>query len=203
MFYLGFKLPDLTHWPIPGLVLGIVLGAATGVGLYLLEIRSGRTGILARLSLGFVILQAAVGLVSRSVTIYFVQPVLIDIALAAVFIGSVVISRPIVGATAKDTFPFPPQVAESKTYMRVFGRLSLLWGFYFLLRAGIRMLAVRTGKVETILIVNTVTDIPFVAGLIALSAWYGVHGFRRSTEWGPLIRTVEAERAADAAPSPN
>ena len=41
-----------------------------------------RTGLLARLSLGFVVVQAAVGFASRSATIYFLQPVILDVVLA-------------------------------------------------------------------------------------------------------------------------
>jgi hypothetical protein len=52
-FYVGFKLV--------GLLLGITLACIVGIGLYVIETRSGRTGVLARLSLGFVLLQAAVG----------------------------------------------------------------------------------------------------------------------------------------------
>jgi len=203
MFYLGFRLPDLLHLPVDRLLLGIALGAPTGIGLYVLEVRSGRSGVLARLSLGFVILQSAVGLISRSVTLYFLQPVLLDVLLASIFIGSAVISRPLIGAAAKDTFPFPPQVAESATFRRVFGRLSLLYGFYFFLRAGVRLLGVRTGHVEMMVIVNAVTDAPFVIGLIIFSAWYAVHGFRASEEWGPLIKMVEAEQALEASPRPD
>jgi uncharacterized membrane protein len=189
-FYIGFKLV--------GLLLGIALASIVGIGLYLNETRHGRTGVLARLSLGFVLLQAAVGFISRSATIYFLQPVLLEVALAVVFIGSVAISRPVIGASARDTYPFPPQVAESATFRHVFGRLSVVWGVYFLLRAGVRLAGLRTGHINTILVVNTVTDFPFVIGLIAYSTWYGVHGFRKSKEWGPLIAMVETERAAIA-----
>jgi uncharacterized membrane protein len=189
-FYAGFKLV--------GLLLGIALASVVGIGLYLNETRRGRTGVLARLSLGFVLLQAAVGLISRSATIYFLQPVLLDVALAAVFLGSVAISRPVIGLSAMDTYPFPPQVADSATFRQVFGRLSVVWGVYFLLRAGVRLAGLRTGHIDTILVVNTVTDFPFVIGLIAYSTWYGVRGFRKSKEWGPLIALVEAERAGAA-----
>lgn len=189
-FYIGFKLV--------GLLLGIALASIVGVGLYLNETRRGRTGILARLSLGFVLLQATVGFISRSATIYFLQPVILDVALAAVFLGSVAISRPVIGASAKDTYPFPPQVAESATFRKVFGRLSVVWGVYFLVRAGVRLVGLRTGHIDTILVVNTVTDFPFVIGLIAYSTWYGVHGFRNSKEWGPMIAMVETERASAA-----
>jgi intracellular septation protein A len=194
-FYIGFKLV--------GLLLGIALGCVVGVGLYLHETRRGRTGVLARLSLGFVLLQAAVGFISRSATIYFLQPVILDVALASIFIGSVAISRPVIGASAKDTYPFPLQVAGSATFRRVFGRLSLVWGVYFLLRAGVRLVALRTGHIDTILVVNTVSDFPFVIGLIAYSTWYGVYGFKDSQEWGPMIAMVETVRAALAETTEN
>lgn len=182
-FYAGYRLK--------GLVLGVVLATSTGILLFLMERRHGRSGLLARLSLGFVLVQAAVGLISRSATLYFMQPVILDLVLAAIFLGSTVFRHPLIGATARDAYPFPPEVAESATFGRIFGRVSLMWGGYFLVRATVRLLAVSTGNIETILVVNVFSDAPPVIALLVFSVWYSVHGFRTSAEWGPLISLVE------------
>jgi intracellular septation protein A len=190
-FYLAFR--------VDGLLAGVVLAAIVGTSLYILERRRGRAGQLARLSLAFVLLQAGVGVLSRSVTVYFVQPVVIDLVLATVFIGSAVLKRPVTAAPARDAFPFPPEVRDSRTYSRVFSRMAVLWGVYFLLRAAVRFVAVRTGQVETILVVNAVSDIPPVMGLMLFSVWYSVRSFRASSEWGPAIAAL-AEQSSPVLP---
>lgn len=193
-FYLGFR--------TRGLLLGIVLATIVALALYLLERRRGRAGAVARISLGFILLQSLVGFLTRSVTLYFLQPVLIDLVMGVVFGGSAVIRRSIIGAAARDAFPFPPDVAESVTFRRVFGRLSYLWGAYFLVRAGVRLLALRTGRVETILLVNTISDVPFVIGLIGFAIWYSVHAFRHSAEWGEAIQMLESQPGAGVEAEP-
>jgi hypothetical protein len=192
VFYLLYRLTGNQLLP------GVAGGTVVAVGLYFYETSRGRSGVLARLALGFVLLQAAIGFLTRSAQLYFAQPVILDLVLGGVFIGSVALRRPIVGATARDAYPFPPQVTESATFRRVFGTLSLIWGGYFWLRSVVRLAGVMTGKVDTMIIVNAVTDVPFVIALIAFSTWYGVHGFRRSEEWGPLIAMVEAGAGAAA-----
>ena len=184
-FYIAFRLE--------GLMAGVGLAAVVGISLYVLERRRGRAGALARLSLAFVLLQAAVGVLSRSVILYFAQPVLIDLALAAIFIGSTLLRRPITAAPARDAFPFPPEVSEARTFNSVFGRLALVWGVYFLVRATVRFAALRTGHVETILLVNVASDLPLVIGLLVFSIWYSVRGFRIGAEWGPAIAVLEEQ----------
>ncbi|MDQ6747208.1 MAG: hypothetical protein M3010_03760, partial [Candidatus Dormibacteraeota bacterium] len=138
-----------------------------------------------------------VGIVSRNPMLYFAQPVLIDTVIGLMFIGSVPLRRPIIGATAKDAFPFPDEVVESATFQKVFGRLSLTWGVYFLLRAGLRLAVLRTGKVDSIVLINALSDAPLVIALIVFTTWYSVRGFRRSEEWGPTLaeRAGEVERS--------
>jgi intracellular septation protein A len=180
-FYVVFKLTGNQLLP------AVVVGAAVAMAAFLWERRKGRAGVLARLSLGFVVLQAAIGILSRNPILYFAQPVLIDTILAVIFIGSVPLGRPIIGMTARDAFAFPAEVDGSTTFRRVFGRLSIVWGVYFLLRAAIRLAALRTGKVDSIVLINAVTDAPLVVTLIVFTTWYSVRGFRNSEEWGPHL----------------
>ncbi|HEY8740973.1 MAG TPA: VC0807 family protein [Candidatus Dormibacteraeota bacterium] len=185
VFYAVYK---LTHG---ALLPAVILAAAVAIAAFTWERRQGRAGILARLSLGFVVVQAAVGILSRNPILYFAQPVLIDTVLGLVFIGSVPLGRPIIGATARDAFPFPAEVVQSATFQRVFGRLSLTWGVYFLLRAALRLAVLRTGKIDSIVLINVLSDVPLVVSLMIFTTWYSVRGFRRSEEWGSRL----AERA--------
>lgn len=182
-FYVGYRLF--------GLPAGVGLAAAVGVCLYVWERRHGRPGLIPRLALGFIAIQAVVGFISGSATIYFMQPVLVDVALAAGFAGSAAVGRSLVGAAARDAYPFPDVVVESATFRRVFSRLAWLWGAYFITRAGVRLLGVRTGDVDTIVLINIASGFPFVIALLGFNVWYSVHAFRTSGEWGPLIRMAE------------
>jgi hypothetical protein len=60
-FYVGLK--------AGGLAMGIAVSTAVSVAVYLFERRAGRDALLVRLSLGFVLVQAAVGLAAHTTTV--------------------------------------------------------------------------------------------------------------------------------------
>ena len=183
-FYAGYK--------IQGLVLGIVLATLAGIGLYAYEHAHGRPGFIARFVLVIIVVEAAVGLISRNTTIYFFQPVVVDSAIALLFIGSVVAQRPIIGEFARETYPFPPEVRESATFKTIFGRITLIWGTYYALRALARLAGLASGSVEVVLIVSALTGTPVIIALTLFTFWYSVRSFRRSAEWGGAIAELES-----------
>src|SRR6266581_1469452 len=61
-FYIG--------WRLLGLVAGIGMATAVSLVSWRWERRRDRAGRIARLTLGFIIIQAVIGLVSRSATVY-------------------------------------------------------------------------------------------------------------------------------------
>ena len=68
-FYVG--------WKVGNLAFGIVLASVVGIALEVYERRNGRSGALALISVAFVLVQAAVGLIADSATLYLAQPVVV------------------------------------------------------------------------------------------------------------------------------
>ena len=179
-FYVG--------WKLAGLVAGIIAATIVSVAAWRYERRRERPGAIARVSLGFVLIQAVIGLVSGSAAVYLALPVLLSAALGIAFLVSAAIGKPLAAVFANELYPFPAEVRDSHTFRRVFGRISIAWGTYQLLRSSIRLLALANGSIESFLVINLVTGVPFTAGLMTWSIWYGVRGFRRSDEWGWALR---------------
>ena len=174
-FYVGYELV--------GLVGGIVLASAIGIALDLYERRRGRAGALALLSVAFVIVQAAVGLIADSAVVYLAQPVIVGAVWGLANIGSAVIGRPLAGVFADAWYPFPPEVRASQTYRRVFGIESVVWGVYLLARSGIRMFVLASGSIGGFAAIQIATGVPFTIALVAWSVWFASREFERSTEW--------------------
>src|SRR5439155_17681967 len=65
-------------WRLWGLAAGIVLATALSAAVLVWQLRRGREGALARLTLVFLVVQAAVGLASHSATVYLAQPVVLS-----------------------------------------------------------------------------------------------------------------------------
>jgi uncharacterized protein DUF3159 len=154
------------------------------VAAYLWERRRGRTGLAAGIGLTIALGQALVGLLSGSAKWYLAPPVIINAAYGLAFLGSVLIHRPLVGIFASETYPFPPQVKASRTFIRVFSHVSVVWAIYLLGRSALRLVVLIRGTVEGFIAINVLTGFPFSAAIVAWSIWYGVRAFRRSEEWG-------------------
>ena len=176
LFYVG--------WKVAGLAAGILAATALAVVAWRWEVRRERPGVMARVGLVLVLLQAAIGLLADDARVYLAQPVLISAVYGLVFLGSALIGRPLAGTFAKEMYDFPDEVRASDTFRRVFGRVSLAWGVYLVARSVVRMLVLARSGVDAFILVNFLTGFPFMTALITWSVWYGIRGFRRSEEWG-------------------
>jgi hypothetical protein len=170
VFYLG--------WKLVGLVAGIVAATAVTAAAFLWERRRGRTGLGASIGLSIALVQALTGLLSGSARWYFAPQVVANTLGGFVFLGSVLVGRPLAGVFASESYPFPADVKASSTFRRVFGRISLAWSAYLLGRGALRLVMLVYTSVEVFLVVSIATGIPLSAALMAWSFWYGVRGFR-------------------------
>jgi len=168
-FYLGLRLE--------GLAAGILASTVASVLLYAVERRAGREGLLVRLSLAFVLVQSAVGLLANSTTVYLAQPVLAAAVWGLAFLVSVPLGRPLAGALACAWYRFPRSVREGAAFKRVFGIESLVWGGYFLARSALRLALLLEGSLENFLAITFVTGTPVMLLLLAWSIRYAIRSF--------------------------
>jgi intracellular septation protein A len=178
VFYLG--------WKTLGLVAGIVAATAVTTAAFIWERRQARTGLGAGIGLFIALVQALTGLLSGSAQWYFAPAVIANTVGGLVFLGSVVMGRPLAGVFASESYPFPPEVKTSTTFRRVFGRISLVWAAYLLGRGALRLVMLVYTSVEAFLVVSIATGIPLSTAVMAWSFWYGVRGFRRRSAGEPL-----------------
>jgi hypothetical protein len=178
-FYVGLQLG--------GLPAGIAASAVVSVAIYVAERRAGRDGLLVRLSLGFVAVQSAIGLISNSTTVYLAQPVLLTAAWGLAFLVSVLIGRPLAGALACAWYPFPRWFRETEPFKRVFGVESLVWGAYFFARSGIRLAALLQGSLENFLLVVFLTGTPAMLALMLWSIRYAMRGLADADPAPPAL----------------
>ena len=58
-------------------------------------------------------------------------------------------------------------------------RVALVWGTYFLLRAGVRLLAFATLSTDAYVLVVALSDVPFLIALLGWSVWFTTRAVRR------------------------
>jgi intracellular septation protein A len=99
-FYVG--------WKLGGLVVGILISTVVAVGAWLYERRQSRPGLMARLTLGVVIVQALLGLASDSEVAFLAPQVIVNLAWGLAFVGSCALGRPLAGVFAAEMADMPP-----------------------------------------------------------------------------------------------
>jgi len=166
-------------WRVGGLALGIGLSLVASLAVYAHGRRRGRPGLLARLSLLAIVIQAAVGLASGSAAVFLAQPVLVNAAWGLAHLGTAIAGRPLAGVFAQAILPLPDEARSSSWYRAAFGRISLAWAALFLGRSGLRLAVLVTAGVEPFLLVTVVTGLPALAALGAWSSWYALRTLRR------------------------
>jgi hypothetical protein len=180
-FYVGLRLS--------GLATGIALATLVSVLEYARERRVGRDGLLVRLSLAFVLVQSAVGLISDSTIVYLATPVVANGIWAAAFFGSVVLGRPLAGALASAWYPFSREFRETREFKRVFGVESIVWGVYLLARGGLRLAFLLHGGVGGFVVISFLTGTPMMLALIAWAIWYTMRRFEDDVRAAPEPET--------------
>lgn len=134
--------------------------------------------ILMLATLGLTV-RTAVGLVSGSTFAYFIQPIATTVALAAVFLGSVAIGRPIIARLAHDFCPLAPDVALRPEVLRLFGGLTLLWAAVHVVTAAMTFGMLTTMPVATFVAFKTVACLTVTISAIVITVFWALRVVHR------------------------
>jgi hypothetical protein len=94
---------------------------------------------LLLLTVGILTAKTTVMLATGNTFIYFAQPVLVDITVSAIFLGSLWSSRPVVARIAPEFFPMDAAVAARPQVRSHFRSLTLMWGLVILAKGCITL----------------------------------------------------------------
>jgi intracellular septation protein A len=184
-------------WKLTGLVVvGIAAATAFAAAVYRHERRLGRPALIVRVAFVLVMIRAVVGLSSGSARVYLGQEAVIDAMLGITVLWSLRFRRPLAAAFAREIYPFPDELRDSPTLMRVFRIVTVVWGVYFLCRSAVRLTAVLTLSVDQYALVLALSDAPFLLALLAWSVVYSIRAVRAS----PELATALAPASEPATP---
>lgn len=115
-----------------------------------------------------------VGIVSGSVFAYFLQPIATTVVLAAVFLGSVLMRRPVVARLAHDFCPLAPDVARRPAVVRLFVGLTLLWSGVHLLTAATTFGMLISMPAATFVMVKTVGCLAITLAAVVITVTWAL-----------------------------
>ena len=96
-----------------------------------------RLPVILLISAALVTLRTLVALVTGSVVLYYLQPVLGSVLLAAAFAVSVACGRPVLIRLIRDFCPLTPEVTEHPSVRSILARLTLAWACVHLINAAL------------------------------------------------------------------
>jgi len=117
-----------------GAAMVIVLGWTFGAVFRRLLFGQRIPGVLLLATIGLTV-RTIVGVLSGSAFMYFVQPVATTVVLAGVFLGSVLIGKPLIARLASDFCPMDEAIGLRPPVAQLFSGLTLLWAGIHLLNA--------------------------------------------------------------------
>jgi hypothetical protein len=133
--------------------------------------------ILLLATLGLTV-KTLVGLMSGSTFAYFLQPIATTVVLAVVFLGSVVIGRPVIARLAHDFCPIAPDVATRPGVVQLFAGLTVLWSGVHLLTAATTLGMLLSMPLPMFIALKTVTCLGITIGAIVITVVWALRTAR-------------------------
>ena len=128
--------------------------------------------------------------VSGSTFLYFLQPTLGTAAVAAAFLLSVPLDRPLAGRLADDFCPIPADFRANAHVRQFFRQISLLWAFTQAINVGVTLWLLFTQSIGTYVVAKSATSaVLTVSAIIVSTLW-----FRRSMARNGIVVTVASLR---------
>jgi hypothetical protein len=134
--------------------------------------------LLVLASLGLTIRTIA-AVASNSSFVYFIQPVLGTAAMGLVFVGSVVVGRPLIARLAHDFCPLTQDVVIRPGVVGLFRRLTLLWAFVNFATAATNFAMLQSMSVSSFVAAKTLAGWAITVSAVALTVTDAVRTARR------------------------
>ena len=101
--------------------------------------------------------RTALSFVAGSTWLYFLQPVISDGIVSALFLFSLASARPMVARLAGDFYPMDHELAMRPRVRRLFRHLTLLWAALGLAKASMTLWLLQSQSLETFVLVKSVS----------------------------------------------
>lgn len=130
-----------------------------------------------------------VAVLSGSSFVYFVQPVLANVAMASVFLGSVVVGRPLIARLAEEFWEITPLQRAHPAMHGLFLRLTLLWAAVNLAIALTTLALLLRLQLATFVAVKQVSTLSITFAAVFLTIALSLRTARREGLVPAVVRT--------------
>lgn len=181
LFYLLFQLHGLRSALIAALAWSYLV-----IGVRL--IRGRQVPALLLIATAMLTLRSGISFATNNAFLYFLQPTLGNFAVAAMFLLSVRLGRPLARRLADDVCPLPAHVMDRGPIIKIFSRITVLWALVNIANGSTALWALLSSSLRGIMLARTVGSFTIVAIAVYLSyVWFRrcLHGEGYTLRWGP------------------
>ncbi|HEY7054574.1 MAG TPA: VC0807 family protein [Mycobacterium sp.] len=127
------------------------------------------------LVVGGLVGRTTIALVFSNVYVYLLQPIVGSLFMAALFLGSAAIGRPVTARLAQDFVALPAHLFHDRRVRRIFVNVSLIWGLSRLIDAGMSVGSLHFGVDAGLLSRGVLSTTLTVVTILVCALW----GWRR------------------------
>ena len=157
-------------------------------------LRGDTTGGLLLLTAATLTARAAIALASGSIVVYFLQPVVAKVVVAAVLARSARSGRPLLLRLTRDLFDLPDHLVDRPAIAGWFRRASYCWAALLVAHAALGLGMLLLMPAELYVIAKTIANVAVKGGGIAASVWL----FRRTASRAGVDIRIDEETSREA-----
>lgn len=132
--------------------------------------------------------RCVIAFMTNSVFLYFLQPTLGTYLVAALFLVSVPLGKPLTERLAHDFCPLPDDLVGRAVVQRFFLRLSLMWALVYSVNASATLILLLTQPTGRFMVLKSFSPVLTGAAIIVSYLWFrrSMRGENLTLRWGGL-----------------
>jgi len=143
------------------------------------------------LAVAGVTVRTIIGLMSGTF-LYFLQPIATTVALALVFLGSLLFERPMIARMASDFCPLDAELSARPAIVRLFSGLTLMWAGVHLLSAGTMFVLLVSLPTTTFVALKTVVSLAITVTAIVFTVTWSIRtAHREDLIFAPVLHRAD------------
>jgi intracellular septation protein A len=138
------------------------------------------------LTVSVMTIRTAVTLATGDTFVYFLQPIVSDGLVAAIFLVSLATARPVVARLAADFYPIDVDVARRPRIRRLFWHLTLMWAVVGLAKGGVGLWLLQSQSLVDFVLIKNIAVISLTGAAVVVTVWASLTVARKEGLLSPV-----------------
>jgi intracellular septation protein A len=138
------------------------------------------------LTVSVMTIRTAFTLATGDTFVYFLQPIVSDGLVAAIFLVSLATARPVVARLAADFYPIDVDVARRPRIRRLFWHLTLMWAVVGLAKGGVGLWLLQSQSLVDFVLIKNIAVISLTGAAVVVTVWASLTVARKEGLLAPV-----------------